>query len=333
MTNYTKIITTLSIVTAMFCFTSCDKSVLEEPLAPASPYKVLEDETTLISSRNVQFVTNQIGYAVGDAGKIIKTSDGGVNWDEQVANATTAFWGVYFINEKVGWITGAGGVIKNTTDGGLTWNDQVSGLTLATDIIYSVHFRDANNGICAATGSNLLITADGGKTWKITKPLKRTVVLRNAKFVDEKNIYIVGASGILLRSKDAAATWDTTAIITNGLVTNGITATQTMTSLQFPSKNIGYVSGGSGWVAKIDVAKNTATLINPPVAEAMAGLYFFDENTGLVAGNFGLIYKTKDGGVTWDKLKSGTGSTLTAIYYPSPEIGYIVGSKVILKSK
>jgi photosystem II stability/assembly factor-like uncharacterized protein len=66
----------------------------------------------------VHFVTDSIGYVVGNGGKIQVTLDGGNHWTTQVSPVTTDLNKIYFTNDTVGYIAGNNGVILKTTSGG-----------------------------------------------------------------------------------------------------------------------------------------------------------------------------------------------------------------------
>ena len=71
--------------------------------------------------RGVHFpVDGQTGYAVGEFGCIIKTTDGGVTWERQTCgNLTSVLNKVHFpVDAQIGYVVGDGGVILKTTDGG-----------------------------------------------------------------------------------------------------------------------------------------------------------------------------------------------------------------------
>lgn len=91
----------------------------------------------------VQLVSNTIGWAVGDQGTIIKTSDGGASWIQQNSGTTKALYGVSFVNENFGTAVGDAGTILNTTDGGTHWNLQSSG---TINEFENVYFSDVNIG-------------------------------------------------------------------------------------------------------------------------------------------------------------------------------------------
>ncbi|NIT55319.1 MAG: hypothetical protein GWN00_03500, partial [Aliifodinibius sp.] len=58
--------------------------------------------------------------SVGNFGTIIKTTDGGVNWNirHSVSGISEGFSSIYFVDSSRGWIVGLNGNILHTTDGG-----------------------------------------------------------------------------------------------------------------------------------------------------------------------------------------------------------------------
>lgn len=62
----------------------------------------------------------KIGWAVGECGSILKTIDGGDNWEKQESGTANHLVNIFFIDSSIGWVVG-GGIILKTTNGGLTW--------------------------------------------------------------------------------------------------------------------------------------------------------------------------------------------------------------------
>ena len=90
------------------------------------------------------FVFNQdTAIAVGGAGAIVKTIDGGLNWQSvnlSVGHGTNLY-SVYFVDLKTGWAVGDSGAIFKSIDGGNSWIAQASNNSYR---FYSVHFTDVN---------------------------------------------------------------------------------------------------------------------------------------------------------------------------------------------
>jgi len=71
----------------------------------------------------------QTGYAVCGDGKIVKTVDGGENWNQLLQNSSVYCRSVEFINTQKGFVgafpvSGAyTNILRRTVDGGATWTD------------------------------------------------------------------------------------------------------------------------------------------------------------------------------------------------------------------
>lgn len=76
----------------------------------------------------LDFVNETIGYgaiysSTSGSSKIVKTSDGGRNWETIVIDAENnrELEGIGFIDANIGWAGGYGNGVYETTDGGRTW--------------------------------------------------------------------------------------------------------------------------------------------------------------------------------------------------------------------
>jgi hypothetical protein len=99
------------------------------------------------------FVNASLGYAVADSGKIIKTSDGGTNWQYLNSGTNKKLNSVFFINDSVGFAAGDSGIIIRTTNGGQNWSKDITGVTTSFSKIF---FVSDSIGF-ALTGSTLYI--------------------------------------------------------------------------------------------------------------------------------------------------------------------------------
>ena len=97
----------------------------------------------------------QTGWVVGDKDMILKTTNGGADWQtltshSQILQAEKQKFGqlspVYFLDANNGWAIGTGGLIMKTTDGGLSWTKKTSKFNKP---LYSVYSID-NNTVLAA---------------------------------------------------------------------------------------------------------------------------------------------------------------------------------------
>ena len=54
-------------------------------------------------------------------GYILKTTDGGANWEENYSIIDIELNDIQFIDDNTGWAVGENGIVLRTTNGGVTW--------------------------------------------------------------------------------------------------------------------------------------------------------------------------------------------------------------------
>ena len=91
----------------------------------------------------VHMVDNSTGWAVGDVGVLIHTTDGR-NWVTQTNPDTLegSLYGVFFLDLDNGWAVSASGGILRTSDGGEAWHLEAEGMT--SRFLRSVFAVDTN---------------------------------------------------------------------------------------------------------------------------------------------------------------------------------------------
>ena len=120
------------------------------------------------------------GYLVGDGGWVMKTKNAGISWAPPEGNLPTElrecmdFQAVAQVGEKV-WIAGApGSVIWHSEDGGSHWTTQSTGEKTP---LRSLHFTDEQHGVAVGDLGKILVTDDGGSTWKAVRGGERRLAL------------------------------------------------------------------------------------------------------------------------------------------------------------
>lgn len=73
---------------------------------------------------SVFFATRSLGWAVGSAGKIFASADGGKTWRAQNSGTIADLFDVRFVAPNEGWAAGDGGAVLHTIDGGNTWTQE-----------------------------------------------------------------------------------------------------------------------------------------------------------------------------------------------------------------
>ncbi len=141
--------------------------------------------------------------AAGYRGTIVRSTDGGATWTQQVSGTTNNLTAVSFVDANTGTVVGTFGTILRTTDGGETWNTQVSwtGVTLI-----GVTFLDEMTGTVVGQLGTILHTTDGGETWSRLAS-GTNASLWAVSFVDATTEIAVGDFETILRTTDGGDSW------------------------------------------------------------------------------------------------------------------------------
>ena len=169
---------------------------------------------------DVDFVDARHGWAVGNLGLILHTSDGGKTWVKQDAKTDKQFFGVDFVDDRTGWVAGYYGIILHTSDGGQTWEDQ----SISEDVAFNdVHFVDRETGWVVGEFSTILHTKDAGKNWeRLTGAVEEESLdgkwegddsglgdetLFGVSFQNRLEGWVAGMDGIVAHTIDGGMSW------------------------------------------------------------------------------------------------------------------------------
>ena len=151
--------------------------------------------------KSVYFFDTIKGYAVGDNGVILATTNGGGSWATVSAPVIRDFNSITFINPDTGYIVGGSPsglcTILRTVNGGTSWVviRDVTGGTLN-----DISFADADRGYIAGDSATVLKTTDGGLNWlplTIDPGLSGTETFMAVKFYNTGFGVIGGKAGKL----------------------------------------------------------------------------------------------------------------------------------------
>lgn len=158
------------------------------------------------------------GWAAGDSGTVIHTSDGGASWVKQNSTIDFSISEIFFLNPRLGWCIAndyffAGTMILRTTNGGTSWTG--SRYPDTTYIINTVFFVDSLNGYLAGFNGLILKTTDAGTSWiraVIGQNYFSDLPIRKISFYNSQ--YGIGCGGIMdvagivWRTTDSGYNWN-----------------------------------------------------------------------------------------------------------------------------
>lgn len=280
------------------------------------------------------FPSTDVGFAVGESGAIIATTDGGVSWTEQSTHFGFSNWkftDVSFPTTSVGYASGqfiascAPGPfctanhmgVATTTDGGAKWNLITWG---TVGIINAVVFLDETRGFAVGASSNgdavLAVKQDGQPWFRQTRTgFPR---LNALSFASVSDGFAVGNSGTVFYW--SGSTWN---VQTSG-------TTQHLKGVSCPYKSIAYAVGEAGTVIATTDSGSTWNAQTSGTTQNLNAVSFTSIFVGYAVGDSGTMIATTDGGATWNAQTSGTSMSLNAVSFPCTYAvcyGYAMGSE------
>ena len=252
----------------------------------------LQESGTTQYLYSVHFINNFTGYAAGDSGTILKSTDGGIVWSQLDPGLTIRLASVRFINSRTGWAVGDSGTIVQTRNGGTAWLRQQSGtikdlksvffvnqrtgwitgdsVILKTTnrgvnwvqqqapfftLFYSVFFINSNTGWI--TGYSTLKTTNGGAEWVLKSgPTNKRCIF----FMNPDTGWAVGGVYTITRTTDGGETWGggyDSFIPHENEETDSPPAT--FTSIQFMNANTGCYTSSHAFGGRIILTTNGGT--------------------------------------------------------------------------
>ncbi len=274
------------------------------------------------------FANANTGMIVGAYGKVLKTTNGGVNWYLQVIGSNQDLYDVRMLDANTALATGANGKIFRTTDGGSNWAEIYSHpsqfdlyLTSNTPVTPDFIFVWGEKGI-------KLTSTDAGVTWTDETAIRLSFSLMFPTYdydddhfnsSDGDSLFAVGNSGLFSKTTNAGNTW----------ATYNTGTTLDLKSGFFVNSQTGWLVGGKSSPLQRIVLKTSNGGINwvtqhTANSNNLNDLHFFNQTTGITVGNFGVILRTTNSGQNWSSI-FGVTWTLNKLYFLDSTKGIAVG--------
>jgi len=167
--------------------------------------------------RSTSFVDANTGWAVGLGGTVLKTTDGGTNWNPQIPAPNTCagvtpygsgcnLKGVSFFDANNGMVVGDYGTIWHTTNGGANWTAQAPPSPYTYSNLNSVDMTDATHAVAVGT-DYVFYTSDGGATWIKSGTSFSGITLDNVQMINANTGWTVGSSGSIFMTGNGGVSW------------------------------------------------------------------------------------------------------------------------------
>jgi photosystem II stability/assembly factor-like uncharacterized protein len=275
-----------------------DENVIT-PNSTQGEWKIVRNADTTNHFWGLCFADQMNGWAIGNTGIILHTSDGGNSWIVQESGTTISLKCVFFANSQKGWVGGANDSIGITTNGGITWSWQhPAGESRRT--FMSMSFVNEHKGWVVDNYGGILHTEDDGMNWA-PQISGTTWAITSVQFLDAQEGWAVATNRVVLHTTDGGNNW--TAKILDTL-NYGNTVIY---------DDIFFCNRSKGWIATNALASSIANPVTPIVCTSdtgktwicqplqtdwIASLQFVNESSGWAAGGSGILH-TIDGGITW----------------------------------
>jgi photosystem II stability/assembly factor-like uncharacterized protein len=274
------------------------------------------------------FTASDTGYAVGNNGALMKTTDGGISWKVYPPSISVDYYSVFFTDANTGYIAGSNnyyGLILKTTDAGASWDTCYKG-TQTDSYLSSIYFPTHNIGYAIGGSDGLLKTTDAGTTWTVLGTGFGQIVY----FTSPDTGYILSPFRYAFKTTNGGTTWDTLPIPPTNLDFN---------SIYFTDANTGYLSNdltllkttdaGASWVDDTTGMHGSFSSIGD------FSIFFTSHDTGYVCNSSGDLFKTVDSGNTWFHLSHipSSSNEISSIFFTESKTAYALGyASEVLKS-
>jgi photosystem II stability/assembly factor-like uncharacterized protein len=336
------------------------------PLRSTGVWTELNPKVPRVDYLGIQFVNKDTGWAVGNLGTLIKSTDGGNIWTVSETNTTTPILKVRSYNGQVVIASGFGGLILRSTDGGETFtqvNSNVSG------DLWGLQMLNDTLGWACGTANSLTKTTDGGLTWqRIFTPGYTSdywwIDFMPAPLGNESYGFIA-ANGKVLRTTDGGQNWeiiqagDSYPLFSIDIIDSLHIAAAGYGGTGYAAKNIYSSDGGNTWIngqqtttheincikyintdtgyiamSEIGMYKTTNRGQNWQSIAGIAGIGEYEfvllsENTGYAAGTNLKIFKTENGYENWQRLI--INDNFADVFFTNETTGY-VASRTVYKT-
>jgi photosystem II stability/assembly factor-like uncharacterized protein len=269
--------------------------------------------TTLWS---VMFVDTMRGWACGDAGALVRTSDGGQHWQKSTAFTSRSINSVCFINPAVGWLVTDTAQVYKSTDSGATWSLQFSRpRAFFSDCL----FFDDSTGFAAGSDMNganmynegiLYKTVNGGTTWTLAKSYLISIwSISSLAFPDRKHGWALGDYD-LLKTTDGGFSWHTPVVLSAITDSAYIKTSGYINRIIFEDTLNGFGIGRNGHVIRTRNGGTSWTLVYK-TSQWPEGISFADPAHAFIVGQNCVVMTSADSGASWE------------VGYPRPARGVV----------
>ncbi len=267
------------------------------------------------------FLGTTTGWAAGNDGHLMKTTDDGTTWQIQNNVTTSNIHQISFINSQTGWFSASTDNTYNpdmgffrTTNGGNNW------IRVYNSPLYNFFFIDGNTGWLPGTPATIIKTTNGGYYWSFYnvffQPMGIYFLNSQTGFSCGNSLLPLPVYGQVFKTTDGGINW-------------------IQIGANFQSANLGFIwfeNELTGWVVDktgtdMNACKTTNGGINwivypLNITSNVRSVKFFNADTVVIMTE-GSCVKTTNGGNNWILIKQKNNYSFTDMCFKNINTGFI----------
>lgn len=236
----------------------------------------------------LHFVNKDTGWACGQSGAVIKTTNGGSSWTISNTPVNNLLLKTHSYNGQVVLVTGYDGIILRSSDAGENFVQVTSGVGNGYDL-WGVQMLNNTLGWVCGLNQTLLKTTDGGLSWQpVNTGLNQHYWA--VDFLNEQYGMIASSGGKILKTTNGGSSWiQIQAGDTRALYTIDVIDSLHIAAAGETGKNVYSSDAGATWISNPNI----------PAATATNWIDFLDTDTGYSVQDVYNIRKTTNRGQSW----------------------------------
>lgn len=264
----------------------------------------------------VEFLDSLTAYSVGNFGIILKSTDGGRNWNIQESGTNLDLYSISAIDKDTVYVCGDGLNVFKTTNGGNSWENIFNkSWSNNTNCIF---FVTPAVGYIAGDGTTLFKTTDYGATWNDLNVGLEFQQVSSIFFTSTDTGYASSRSvGKVLKTIDGGINW----------IEIDLPLNNQFNTVTFLNDSTGFLAGQGGTILKTMDAGNTWTIQNKFPSDVtnskLLSVDFVNDSVGYIVGNKDIL-KTSNGGDKWELIAQSE-FDLYSVSFADPAHGIAVG--------
>jgi photosystem II stability/assembly factor-like uncharacterized protein len=293
------------------------------------------DSPTSKKLNSVVFIDSLQGWAAGESGLIIHTSDGGDNWETQYSNDSLNMVNLCILDDQLGFASASssiyqpfGSFLLKTTNGGADWSSEY--MRFGELFVNSIYFLDPLNGFAVGYPGFFKRTTDGGVSWRqvnLDSSIFAGYPPYTMKFLNKDYGFACGGvrdvTGVIWRTSDGGFNWDTV-VDTSSAPPEPLFAINIFDTLnvivmggdpEYGASVMRSTDGGNFW------EYSTLGILWYPVE---IGFRTSTEGWAPMGPKLEFLY-TSDSGVNWSEIPTPDSTYVTNISFPDSIHGFAVG--------